>query len=79
MEQLTQHNKVKVEPVRLFDEVITGPVKQSLLDFARKNEISTIVAGSHGRHGFDRFLMGSVSQGLAFQAPCSVLIVRKDS
>ena len=79
MEQLTQLNKAKIEPVRLYDEIVTGPVKQSLLDFARENEISLIVAGSHGRHGFDTFLMGSVSQGLAFQAPCSVLIVRKDS
>ena len=76
MEQLREHNKTKSDPVELYDQVITGRVKQSLLDFARENQVSLIVAGSHGRHGFDRFLMGSVSQGLAFQAECSVLIVR---
>ena len=36
-----------------------------------------IVVGSHGRTGFDRFVMGSVSEAVALHANCSVEVVRK--
>ena len=35
-----------------------------------------IVAGSHGRRGLDRFLLGSVSHNIVHRAPCSVLVIR---
>jgi nucleotide-binding universal stress UspA family protein len=35
-----------------------------------------IVVGSHGRKGFDRFLLGSVSHGIVHRAGCSVLVLR---
>ena len=35
-----------------------------------------IVAGSHGRKGFARFLLGGVSHGIVHRAGCSVLVVR---
>jgi nucleotide-binding universal stress UspA family protein len=35
-----------------------------------------IVAGSHGRRGASRFLLGSVSEPVAFHAKCSVEIIR---
>ena len=35
-----------------------------------------VVVGSHGRKGLDRVLLGSVSEGVARHAPCSVEIVR---
>jgi len=36
-----------------------------------------IVMGSHGRRGFDRLILGSVSETVALHAPCSVEVVRK--
>ena len=36
-----------------------------------------IVLGSHGRRGFDRLVMGSVSEAVAIHAHCSVEVVRK--
>ena len=36
-----------------------------------------IVVGSHGRHGVDRFLLGSVSESVAIEAGCSVEVVRR--
>ena len=35
-----------------------------------------IVIGSHGRRGFDRWYMGSVSEYVALHAPCSVEVIR---
>ena len=35
-----------------------------------------IVVGSHGRKGFDRFLLGSVSHGVVHRAARSVLVIR---
>ena len=35
-----------------------------------------IVVGSHGRRGFDRWYMGSVSEYVALHAPCSVEVIR---
>ncbi|MGW3957350.1 universal stress protein [Streptomyces sp. NPDC004752] len=38
-----------------------------------------LVVGSHGRRGFARALLGSVSQHLAQHARCPVVIVRADA
>jgi len=38
-----------------------------------------IVVGSYGRSGFDRFVMGSVSETVALHAACSVEVVRSIS
>jgi nucleotide-binding universal stress UspA family protein len=35
-----------------------------------------IVVSSHGRKGFNRFMLGSVSDGIVHRAHCSVLLVR---
>jgi nucleotide-binding universal stress UspA family protein len=35
-----------------------------------------IVVGSHGRTGFDRVVMGSVSEAVALHAKCSVETIR---
>ncbi|HTZ49653.1 MAG TPA: universal stress protein, partial [Verrucomicrobiae bacterium] len=35
-----------------------------------------IVMGSHGRRGFDRLILGSVSESVALHATCSVELVR---
>jgi len=40
------------------------------------NSHDLIVVGSHGRKGFDRFLLGSVSHGIVHRAATSVLVVR---
>ena len=36
-----------------------------------------IVVGSHGRRGFDRVILGSVSEAVALHAKCSVEVIRK--
>jgi nucleotide-binding universal stress UspA family protein len=48
-----------------------------LLDEAEKWRADLIVVGSHGRSGFDRFTMGSVSEAVALHVGCSVEVIRE--
>jgi nucleotide-binding universal stress UspA family protein len=54
----------------------SGDPRSFILDTAKAWQADLIVLGSHGRHGLDRFLMGSVAESVAVHAPCSVVVVR---
>ncbi len=56
--------------------VLSGNTKQAILQDAREWAADLIVVGSHGRRGFRRFLLGSVSEAVAMNAHCSVVVVR---
>jgi len=49
---------------------------QVILHEAEEWQADLIVVGSHGRSGFDRVVMGSVSEAVALHAKCSVEIIR---
>ncbi len=53
-----------------------GEPRAVLLDVAKDWGADLIVLGSHGRRGWDRFLLGSVSEAIAVHAPCSVRVIR---
>jgi nucleotide-binding universal stress UspA family protein len=57
-------------------EVLSGKPKDVILEEAQKWPADLIVVGSHGRRGFRRLLLGSVSEAVAMNAPCSVVVVR---
>jgi len=57
-------------------EVLSGNAKEVILEEARKWNADLIVVGSHGRRGFKRLLLGSVSDAVAMNAHCSVVVVR---
>ena len=53
----------------------TGDPRSVILDTAEAWPADLIVLGSHGLRGFDRFLMGSVSESVAIHALCSVEVI----
>jgi len=57
-------------------EVILGDAREVILDEAARWGADLIVLGSRGLGGFKRFLLGSVAQGVASYAPCSVEVIR---
>jgi nucleotide-binding universal stress UspA family protein len=61
---------------KVFGEVVEGYIKDRILEIAKQWHADLIVVGSHGRRGFTRFLLGSVSEAIAAHADCSVEIVR---
>jgi len=53
-----------------------GDPKSKIIDQAARWKAESIVMGSHGRKGVDRFFMGSVAEAISRHAPCSVEVVR---
>ena len=48
----------------------------TILEYADEHDAELIVMGSHGRRGFRRLLLGSVTEEVVRLAPCPVLVVR---
>ncbi len=55
---------------------LSGNAKEAILAEAQQWGADLIVVGSHGRRGFRRLLLGSISEAVAMNAHCSVVVVR---
>ena len=55
--------------------IVAGPVIDSILNWACDLPADLIVMGTHGRSGFQRLLLGSVTERVLRKAPCPVLTV----
>lgn len=56
--------------------VAVGKPAAEIVKTAKEWPADVIVIGSHGRHGLERALLGSVAERVMRHAPCSVLVVR---
>ena len=59
-------------------ETLFGDPRSILLDEAKADSADLVVVGSHGLHGLDRVLLGSVSEAVAMHAHCSVEVIRSE-
>jgi nucleotide-binding universal stress UspA family protein len=87
LEGLSEQNTRDAEQV-VSDtaRALTGPHFTVSTDIRSGDPVSTvcevgqahdlIVVSSHGRKGFSRFVLGSVSHGIVHRAGCSILVVR---
>lgn len=67
---------------REYDAEVTTAVQEggadrAIVRYAEEHDVDHVVLGSHGRHGFSRFLLGSVAERVARRSPGSVTIIRK--
>lgn len=69
--------RVAVPGPKASVEVTTGRPGEGLLELERKSQPHMIVARTHGRRGFDRLMLGSVSEFLARKATAAVLVFPK--
>lgn len=85
--EITQHCRHFVDEVvaklrrafgedRVTGDVLHGFIADSIVEEARSWDADLIMVGSHGRRGFQRFLLGSVAERVAGHAPCSIEIVK---
>jgi len=63
------------QPRGLSSKVRVGEIRGEILEEIGEAKADLIVIGTHGRSGFERFLLGSVATDMASRAPCDVLIV----
>ncbi|MDE1877550.1 universal stress protein [Candidatus Nitrosotalea okcheonensis] len=54
----------------------TKSISKQIINFATSKKIDLIVMGSHGRTGFNQFVLGSVSNAVCHSAKCPVLIIK---
>ena len=71
VEKMARAHDVAVET-----EVIEGDPAEAILEYADGIDADVIVAGTHGRSGVKRHLLGSVAERLVRHADCPVLTVQ---
>jgi len=72
VKEATAQGGIEVEAVVLEDHAT-----DALLAFAQTHVVDLIVMGTHGRHGLDHLLLGSVTEKVLRKASCPVLVVRR--
>ena len=65
-----------IDPVSVTVEY-GASVYGAILSYIEDNEIDLVVVGTHGRTGFDRYVLGSVTEYLIRASPIPVLTVRE--
>jgi len=69
--------RARAASVDVVDAIRKGPPPKAICDYAAENDVDLIVMGTHGRTGVDRFLLGSVTEGVIREADAPVLTVRE--
>ena len=55
--------------------IVTGKPAETIVSWAASKQPQVLILGTHRRHGLDHLLLGSITERVLRQAPCSVLIV----
>ena len=63
--------------IDLTTQISAGAPERIIIEEAAEWKADLVVVGSHGRGFWSRMLLGSTTDSLVHQAPCSVLVVRK--
>jgi len=72
LESLAEKNNISVKSKILTSESVVNDI----VTFAKSRKHDLVVIGSHGRTGFDKWLLGSVANGVSQKTKCPILIVK---
>jgi nucleotide-binding universal stress UspA family protein len=76
LKTLAESLQTAIPNVKVDVEVLSGRVREALLDHCSQWHSDLVIAGSHGRTGLELLMLGSVSQALLNHADCPVLVAR---
>ncbi len=76
MKQLESFVPAKYTDFDIIRKVQGGLVYETIINYARDNEISLIIIGAHGKTGFIDSWLGGNSYEIARKSPCAVLTVK---
>ncbi len=63
------------EGVVVTSEIMSGTPYYCIAEYANANNIDLLIISTHGRHGFERLLMGSTTERVLRTVQCPVLAV----
>ncbi len=66
----------QIQPERIVHQ---GMAPDCILAFAEASKVDLIVMGTHGRRGFDRLMLGSVTERVMRKTSCPLLAINKPS
>lgn len=66
------HTDKEIQPELVVHQ---GMAADSILSFAESQKADVIIMGTHGQRGYDRLMLGSVTNRVMRRAPCPVLVV----
>jgi nucleotide-binding universal stress UspA family protein len=69
-------DRAEAAGVPVETEMVHGTPHKAILDYAEDHGVDLVVMGTHGRRGFDRFLLGSVTEKVVRTASVPVMTVR---
>ena len=72
---LKEFENMNKDGIKISSLIKEGSPAKAILDVASEEDIDLIVIGSSGKSGFDRFILGSVSDKVVNAAKCPVLVV----
>ncbi|SDA50851.1 universal stress protein [Methanobrevibacter millerae] len=72
---LKEFEDMNEEDIKITSIIREGSPANSILEVASEESVDLIVVGSSGKSGFDRFILGSVSDKVVNAAKCPVLVV----
>lgn len=61
---------------KIQKQIVEGFATEEIMKEITLSKPDMLIVGSHGRHGIDRIILGSVSLFLVSHAPCSVVVIR---
>jgi universal stress protein A len=76
MKQLESFVPAKYNDFDIIRKVQGGLVYETIINYAKENEISLIIIGAHGKTGFIDSWLGGNSYEIARKSPCAVLTVK---
>ncbi len=68
-------DKLKIEDIKITLKTEEGSPADSILKTVENENIDLVVMGTSGKHGLDRFLLGSVTEKVVRSSKCPVLAV----
>ena len=74
-EQLTRYGRLLGKRLDIETSLLSGRAAREITAYAREKGIDVIVMSTHGRSGWSRALLGSVTEGVVRMASCFVLTV----
>lgn len=65
----------RAQGIKLATVALEGAPVPTLLSLINEEAVDLLVMGTHGRSGFERWILGSVTEKLLRKAPCPVLTI----